>query len=56
MKIYQIDCEWDMGFREFYETKKEAQQAIDGTDWIGMVDMTFEEAEESGLVRIIEVE
>jgi hypothetical protein len=33
MKVYKIECEWDMGFKEIYKTKAEAEQAIQDTDW-----------------------
>lgn len=33
MKVYKIECEWDMGFKELYATKEEAQKDIEEVEW-----------------------
>ena len=55
MKIYKIDCEWDMGFAEAYETREKAQKAIDEMDWEGMCGSTLEEVQADGMVSIDEI-
>ena len=54
MKIYKIDCEWDMGFSPYYATRELAQEAIDKMDW-SMVDMTAKEAMFDNYVSIEEI-
>ena len=55
MKIYKIDCEWDMGFADAYKTREKAQKVIDETDWEHMVGYTLEEVQADGMVSIIEI-
>ena len=55
MKVYKIDCEWDMGFEDLYYTKEAAQKAIDNTDWESMVNMTLEEVIADNMVIIEEI-
>jgi len=55
MKIYQIDCEWDMGFADAYKTREKAQKAIDEMDWESMVGYTLEEVQADGMVSINEI-
>lgn len=55
MKIYIIDCEWDMGFADAYSTREKAQKAIDEMDWEGMVGYTLEEVQADGMVSINEI-
>lgn len=56
MKIYMIECEWDMGFSQAYATKERAMQAISNIDWIEAVESSIEDLFEDGLLEIIEVE
>lgn len=56
MKIYKIECEWDMGFKEAYKTRKAAEQAIKDTDWSDILEGdSVETLIEDGLLKIVEV-
>lgn len=55
MKVYRINCEWDMGFAEIYQTRESAQKDIDNADWEGLCGTTLEEAQEDGNVSIEEI-
>lgn len=56
MKVYKIECEWDMGFKELYKTRAEAVEAIAGIDWIGEVEDCLENLVEDGYIEIIEID
>ena len=40
MKIYKIECEWEM------------KEAIENEDWLCMVDMTLKQVKKEGYVSI----
>ena len=58
MKIFKIECEWEMPIANGYFLKKEdAKKAIDDEDWEGMVDRSLKEVKKGGYVciKVIEV-
>lgn len=56
MKIYRIDCEWEMPLAQgTFKTREKAQEAINKEDW-SMCDRTLKEVEDAGLVSIEEIE
>ena len=57
MKIYKIECEWEMPLAQgYFKTREKAQEAIDNEEWEAYTEYTLQEVQEGGLVRIIETE
>lgn len=58
MKVFKIECEWDMGFKELYASREEAEQDIKDTDWVDLLEdgYTLENLMKAGYVRIKEIE
>lgn len=52
--VYKIECEFDMGFRPFYLTLKEAEDVIMNADW-SICDMSLSDIMKQNLVEIIEI-
>lgn len=57
MKVFKIECEWDMGFKEIYKSREEAEQEIKDTDWSDVLEDgdTLESLIEDGYVSIREI-
>ena len=56
MKIFKINCEWEMPIAKgIFKTKELAQAAIDKEDWED-TEYTLEEVQECGMVSIEEIE
>jgi hypothetical protein len=53
MKIYKIECEWEMPIANGYFVKKEdAKKAIEDEDWEGMTDRSLSEVKKGKHVYI----
>ncbi len=51
-KLVEVWCEWETVIEGTYESREEAQKAIDNFDWEGNVGMTLTEVKEGGYVGI----
>ena len=57
MKIYKIECEWDMPLaRGFFKTRERAQKAIDDEEWELYTEYTLQEVQKNGMVSILEID
>ena len=56
MKIYQIECEWEMPLAYgVFKTREKAQEAIDNEEWED-VGYTLQEVQDDGMVVIVEID
>ena len=56
MKIYKIECEWEMPLANGnFKTREKAQKAIDNEEWESYTDYTLKEVQEDGMVSIVEI-
>lgn len=57
MKIYKIECEWEMPLAQgVFKTRGKAQEAIDNEEWEDYTGYTLEEVQEDGMVSIVEID
>ena len=57
MKIYKIECEWEMPLAKgTFKTEALAQTAINDEDWEGYTDYTLQEVLEDEMVSIVVIE
>jgi len=57
MKIYKIECEWEMPLAQgTFNTREKAQEAIDNEKWEDYTEYTLQEVQEDGMVRIVEID
>ena len=56
MKIYKIECEWEMPLAQgTFKTREKAQKAIDNEEWEAYTEYTLVEVQEDGSVSIVEI-
>jgi hypothetical protein len=57
MKIYKIECEWEMPTAQgTFKTREKAQEAIDKEAWEDYTEYTLQEVQEDGMVSIVEID
>lgn len=57
MKVFKIECEWEMSIAQgTFKKRCEAQKVINEEDWEGYTGYTLQEVKENRLVRIVEVD
>lgn len=56
MVVYKIECEFDMGFSDLYETKEAANVAVLKADWEELCGMSYDDIVGDGLVSVEPVE
>ena len=57
MKIYKIECEWEMPLAQgTFKTREKAQEAINNEEWEDYTEYTLQEVQEDGMVSIIEID
>ena len=57
MKIYKIECEWEMPLAiGTFKTRQKAQEAINNEEWEIYTEYTLQEVQDEGMVSIVEIE
>lgn len=57
MKVYKIECEWDIGLDNLYKSETLAMKALKACDWSNLLenDESIDDLIEEGLICIIPI-